>query len=65
MPYPVFEQSECILCGQCVEACPMGVIELSDSMVSAAMPDDCIVCGCCRDACPMGAITDIVDNDAW
>ncbi len=32
MPYPVIDVDECTACGSCVDACPMGVLEIEDEV---------------------------------
>ncbi|QEM67832.1 glycyl-radical enzyme activating protein [Geobacter sp. FeAm09] len=44
--------SRCLACGECVAACPRGII--GDGKQS---PADCILCGACVEACPPGART--------
>jgi electron transport complex protein RnfC len=57
----VFEEHDCIRCGRCIEACPMGLAPLRLSNLArrrkfeAAKDEnlrDCIECGCCAYACP-------------
>ena len=45
---------ECIACGACMDACPVGCSAEGDGkyVINA---DDCISCGSCADACPVGA----------
>ena len=54
-------ESNCIRCGKCVSACPMGLEPyLLNKLGRAAMMDeleehhvyDCIECGCCSFTCP-------------
>ena len=54
-------ESNCIRCGKCVEACPMGLEPyLLNKLGRAAMTEeleahhvyDCIECGCCQFTCP-------------
>ena len=56
-----FEESPCIRCGRCVEACPIGLIPWklkylcdSDDLAGAGAADvmDCVVCGSCSYICP-------------
>lgn len=55
------EESSCIRCGRCVEACPMNLIpSILDSFVKRREYEafeknsgmDCIECGCCTLVCP-------------
>jgi electron transfer flavoprotein alpha subunit len=45
---------ECTGCGNCVAACPFGLIEIIDGKVH--IKDGCTLCGACVDACAFGAI---------
>lgn len=46
---------ECILCGSCVDSCPVEAIsEGDDKYIIDA--DLCIDCGACEGTCPTGAI---------
>lgn len=55
------DSEDCIRCGSCVKACPMGLLPLemsarirNDEMDAAADLGlaDCIACGCCAYVCP-------------
>jgi len=56
-----FEPENCIRCGKCVDACPMGLepyllakqanLQMWDEMEDHAVMD-CIECGCCLYSCP-------------
>ncbi len=43
-----YDEEECIGCGNCIEACPIGAIfERSDGKIAV-----CVHCGYCADYCP-------------
>ena len=45
---------DCVSCGACADACPVGCISEGDGkyVINA---DECVACGSCADACPVGA----------
>ncbi|MCF7918704.1 MAG: 4Fe-4S binding protein [Candidatus Cloacimonetes bacterium] len=49
-----FITSECIMCGICVDICPVSAIEEGDDQF--VINNTCINCGKCKDACPIEAI---------
>jgi NAD-dependent dihydropyrimidine dehydrogenase PreA subunit len=49
------DSKKCTGCGECVDACPMNIIEVHDG--KAVIGDGCAECGACVDACPNGAIS--------
>ncbi len=64
MPHPVIDTDECTACASCVDACPMGVLEIEDEVATVVDEESCIGCQACLDECPTGAITDVTDDDA-
>ena len=45
---------DCVSCGACVDACPVGAISAGDTQY-VIDADMCIECGACEGACPVGA----------
>ena len=48
---------DCLSCGACADTCPVGCIEMGDS-IYVINADECANCGSCADACPVGAISE-------
>ena len=46
----------CISCGTCVEACPVGAIVQAGEVYR--ITDECTECGACIEVCPVEAIVD-------
>lgn len=45
---------DCIMCGACAAACPVGAISEGESTY-VIDPETCIECGACEAECPVGA----------
>ncbi len=56
-----FDLDKCNGCGECVEICPQGVIEMEGDKVKWVNPDECIGCESCLEVCEPGAITEVVE----
>ena len=50
-----FDLEKCTGCGNCIPACPFGLLEIVDDKVQ--LKEGCTLCGACRDACSYDAIT--------
>ena len=49
-----FNQDQCILCGQCVEKCPFGALEILDNKIE--INASCKMCKLCVKSCPVQAV---------
>lgn len=56
------EESSCVLCGRCEEACFTGAIAVGKELEHDARK--CLICGRCAERCPEGAIKIIMDPEA-
>jgi len=50
-----FDLEKCTGCGNCVPACPFGLLDVVDGKIQ--VKEGCTLCGACRDACSFEAIT--------
>lgn len=50
------EDSRCILCGECVNACGQGILKMVEGRVALQNVELCAQCGKCVKACPEGCI---------
>ena len=53
---PEIDEELCILCGDCLSACPHGALSMSSQRRVCVDEDSCAYCGDCEDVCPVGAI---------
>jgi uncharacterized protein (DUF362 family)/NAD-dependent dihydropyrimidine dehydrogenase PreA subunit len=53
---PRIIKDKCISCGTCRDACPVGVITVSDNIPAEIDNKGCIRCYCCHEMCPHDAI---------
>ena len=54
-PQRLYKKSKCIGCQSCVEACPVGALELTPDGIRPT-GTDCTHCGACAEACPATAL---------
>lgn len=50
-----FDLEKCTGCGNCVPACPFGLLDIVNGKIQ--VKEGCNLCGACRDACSFEAIT--------
>lgn len=50
----ILDTDKCTACGQCVEACPFGVLSLEGERL--VISEGCTLCGTCVEICPEGAL---------
>ena len=46
-----FDLEKCTGCGNCIPACPFGLLEIVDDKLQ--LKEGCTLCGACRDVCPV------------
>ena len=49
-------KEKCSGCGNCVEVCPFGVLEIKNGKAVVKNFKNCKKCGACMSACPNNAI---------
>ncbi|MEX2444227.1 MAG: 4Fe-4S dicluster domain-containing protein [Alkalispirochaeta sp.] len=56
--FPTISADACIGCGQCVDFCDHGVLEMRDAKAVVTNPYHCVVgCASCQRVCPAEAIS--------
>jgi electron transfer flavoprotein alpha subunit len=50
------DKEKCCGCGNCVEVCPFGILEIKDGKVNVKDSSECKKCGACVIACPDKAL---------
>ena len=58
----IIDEDQCTGCGNCVDSCPYGAIELENNM--AIVLPNCNLCGICVESCPVEAITIVRDKES-
>ena len=52
----VFKPDDCEGCGECIDSCPYGYIEIVND--KAVIKQECNACGACIEECPSEAINE-------
>ncbi len=55
--YPVVDKDKCEGCEECVNNCPVGVLQMVDGKADLYQADLCEGCETCVSVCPTGAVT--------
>ena len=53
---PEIDLDACTGCGDCVEQCPTGAVEMVLGKPALIKPEECRYCTDCEEVCPAGAI---------
>ena len=54
---PTVDKDKCEGCGECVEVCPVEVLELEDEKAVVVNEEECLGCESCIEVCEQEAIT--------
>lgn len=49
--------NECTVCGECVDVCPMNILQITDDKLVIGDISECSYCETCTDVCPEECIT--------
>lgn len=52
----VIDETECVGCTKCIQACPVDAIIGSNKLMHAILDHECIGCGLCVAPCPVDCI---------
>ena len=51
------EERDCVACGCCTAACPMGAVRIDSGVTAWVHGELCVGCGKCAKACPAAVIS--------
>ena len=53
----IVNMDECNCCGECVDVCPMNILQITDDKLVIGDISECSYCETCTDVCPEECIT--------
>ncbi|MGH8667915.1 MAG: RnfABCDGE type electron transport complex subunit B [Burkholderiales bacterium] len=59
------DESRCIGCTRCIDACPVDAIVGAQSLMHTVVEPWCIGCGLCPPACPVDCIAMVAPRGRW
>ena len=65
MTVALIDESRCIGCTRCIEACPVDAIVGAHQLMHTVVEPWCIGCALCLAPCPVDCIDMIPAKDAW
>lgn len=61
----LIDESRCIGCTRCIEACPVDAIVGAQGLLHTVVEDWCIGCALCPPACPVDCIAMVPARGRW
>lgn len=61
----LIDESRCIGCTRCIDACPVDALIGAQSLMHTVVEPWCIGCGLCPPACPVDCIDMVAPRGSW